>query len=250
MENIYEILKSRNIGTLNALELRQMIMYDIRNLLTESECDSLSSAIDLATVLHSKQTRRNRDGCKRTPYIEHPLRNTLRILKWGISDIDILIASVLHDVVEDCSEIYCRKYLHTYIENIMLSQKHLLDDIAEEYGERVHKIVKDVTNSVTLSTSPNKNELYVEHVKTIIHNNSDVFYVKFSDYIDNAAGLWHGSDGEFIKRQSAKYLPLIEIFQKEIENLESHKLLKLPKSSIMDMKFKLDYTSSNMMSIL
>lgn len=34
-----------------------------------------------------------------------------------------------------------------------------------------------------------------------------------------------------------------------VRNMQG-KPLKLPKSSIMDMKFKLDYTSSNMMSIL
>jgi hypothetical protein len=38
------------------------------------------------------------------PYIEHPLRNALRLIRWGAVGHPVVIASaLLHDVVEDCA---------------------------------------------------------------------------------------------------------------------------------------------------
>lgn len=250
MKELYSILNDRSIGTLNALELRQLLIYNVTGYVSSVDVEKLTNAIDLATVLHSKQTRRNRDTYLRTPYIEHPLRNTLRLVKWKMYDIDVLIASVLHDTVEDCSEIYCRKFMEKNITDINIAQEYLLKAIETEYGANVSRIVNDVTNDVELTNSPTKNDDYVKHVTSLIHNNEEAFYVKFSDYIDNAAGLWHGEDDKFIEKQATKYQPLINIFKTEISNLHARNKLKIPDSSIIDMEFKLDYTQSNMTAIL
>ena len=63
----------------------------------------VASAVNLADLAHAGQTRRYRDGQARTPYIEHPLRVTLRLARWGFDRPELLIAALLHDVVEDAS---------------------------------------------------------------------------------------------------------------------------------------------------
>lgn len=46
---------------------------------------------------HEGQTRRGSD----TPYWLHPVRVALGLMRWGVTDRDVLAAALLHDVVED-----------------------------------------------------------------------------------------------------------------------------------------------------
>lgn len=46
---------------------------------------------------HGDQTRRGSD----TPYWVHPVRVALGLMQWGVTDRDVLVAALLHDVVED-----------------------------------------------------------------------------------------------------------------------------------------------------
>jgi hypothetical protein len=63
---------------------------------------ALSKVISAASYLHLNQTRVNRKGLPRTSYIEHPLRNGLRVLRWGVTSEAVLVGLLLHDTVEDC----------------------------------------------------------------------------------------------------------------------------------------------------
>lgn len=65
--------------------------------------EKLKSAIALATTLHENQSRGARETLKRTPYIEHPLRNAIRLIRLGNAEQDVIFANVLHDTVEDGS---------------------------------------------------------------------------------------------------------------------------------------------------
>ena len=247
---ISEKLATRSIGTLNALELYMMIENEApKEKLTKDDMGKLKRAIELATVLHSKHTRKNRDSYKRTPYIEHPLRNTLRLMKWGVDDIDILVGSVLHDVVEDGSHEYCRLFLNKKIEDEILAREQLSRFINHEFGERVELIVADVTNEVNLESSANKNEDYVKHVKNSITNNPEAFLVKLSDFVDNGTGLWHGDDTDFVKKQSAKYYPMIDVFSDELKNLKSRNILPVSIRGFQDIVFKLEYTQKHFESL-
>jgi hypothetical protein len=68
-------------------------------------------ALSVAAFLHRNQTRANRKDLPRTPYIEHPLRAGLRLLRWGVTDADVIVAALLHDTLEDCDEDIVRYYL-------------------------------------------------------------------------------------------------------------------------------------------
>src|SRR5262245_39376058 len=56
----------------------------------------LEEALELAARLHRHQRR------VREPYLNHLLRVAIRIIHYyGVTDVDIIIAALLHDSVED-----------------------------------------------------------------------------------------------------------------------------------------------------
>ena len=68
---------------------------------------SIATAIALASELHGNQFRKgNRGSLSNPPYIEHPLRNTLRLIRMGVRDESVLNGSILHDTVEDGSSVF------------------------------------------------------------------------------------------------------------------------------------------------
>ena len=84
----------------------------------------LDMAIRAATYAHAKQSRKGMD----IPYIVHPY-SVMLIASQATNDEDILIACLMHDVLEDVS--------HRYPEEQMMS----------EYGIGVVEIVKGVTKN-------------------------------------------------------------------------------------------------------
>ena len=68
--------------------------------------EKIIEAVDLALSLHSDQRPRP-DG----PYIDHILRGVNRLLNLGVTDPDIIIASALHDSVEDQSSKLAEKII-------------------------------------------------------------------------------------------------------------------------------------------
>lgn len=202
-------------------------------LLTESsesgiDNDKVFSAISLASHLHAGQTRANHGNLPRTPYIEHPLRNAIRILRWGCKNQDVVLAAILHDVVEDCSPKFAKEYGYPEAaENENKARLALLNHITRECGEEVARIVLAVSNEYIpneisrLISKADKRETYFLHVKKAIHNDPNVLLVKFSDFVDNATGLYHNDiekNRERIANMARKYFPLIALFSKEIKD--------------------------------
>lgn len=245
MNKINEILTRCPLGSLNALELSRVLEDSVKTRLTSDEQTELKNAMGFAMILHSQQTRKNRNSYIKTPYIEHPLRNTIRLVRWGIYDNNVLIASLLHDVVEDSSEVYCSQFLNKDINDEALARQTLLMAIEDDFNPIVKSIVVDVTNELSLSNIHDKtikNTQYRKHVAVAIHNNPMTFLVKLSDFIDNATGLMHNLDNLFIQKNSHKYQPLIEVFNDELTNLISKKMLNLDINATQDIRFKLMYT--------
>lgn len=81
-----------------------------------------------AAAAHAGQRRKN-DG---TPYVLHPLGVAHLIASvGGVRDRDVLVAAILHDVVEDTSA--------------------TLDDVERSFGANVRDIVAEVTDDKTTS---------------------------------------------------------------------------------------------------
>ncbi len=89
--------------------------------LPESDLAALDEAIAFATAQHGDQTRPAGE-----PYLEHLLEATRVLVEAiGVTDVDLLRAAVLHDVVEDTD---CT-----------------LDEVRDRFGERTTDLVDWVT---------------------------------------------------------------------------------------------------------
>lgn len=84
---------------------------------------SLEAAIEFAMKAHQGQVR---DGETPLPYITHPLDVLANLRYTGeVTDLDMLITAVLHDVVEESGVSF--------------------DEIEKQFGVRVRELVKELT---------------------------------------------------------------------------------------------------------
>ena len=198
----------------------------------------IATAIALASELHGNQFRKGTRGTvANPPYIEHPLRNTLRIIRLGSSDQPTLIGSVLHDGVEDGSKVFAKRLGWS---NRQASDEHaaraaLSSHIESTFGVETREIVIAVTNEIPegdhrTQTVEEKHRVYVQHLRDQVLHSPKAFIVKKSDFIDNATGLYHGVgslDPTKLKNQATKYLLSVPVFQEGLNTLK----LDLPKHS-------------------
>lgn len=112
----------------------------------------LVRALHYATEQHRNQRRKDEDA---TPYINHPI-SLLHILnvEAGIEDNDILIAALLHDVIEDCSGPH---QMHIELRR---------QEIREQFGETVLSYVEAVTDDKALPKAERK-QAQVDHAAHI-----------------------------------------------------------------------------------
>lgn len=217
--------------------------------------ETLSIALEFASFLHAGQMRRNRGRHDTTPYIEHPLRVTYRLLKLGVRDQDVLNAALLHDTVEDCAKVYTSKFLGREDVGEEEARGLLLEHIKTRYSPRTAEIVHSVTNEYqptekAKAMSPEeKNRVYKEHLEVEITDRPSAALVKMSDFIDNAAGLHHNDVPGFeakVKKQATKYHPCISLFQKEISKPD----FPLPEASRARILGQLDRTEKRLSHIM
>lgn len=81
----------------------------------------LERAIYFATTKHAGQTRRN----KVMPYIVHPIEVMKTLYDWGVREVELLCAAVLHDTLEDT--------------------KTTREEIANGWGSKVLQYVEEVS---------------------------------------------------------------------------------------------------------
>jgi (p)ppGpp synthase/HD superfamily hydrolase len=220
------ILQSVRLKEMDSGALTIALLRDVRAMQRDGDVnyDNVFDALDAAAFLHLDQTRSNRKNLPRTPYIEHPLRNTLRATRWGCRDESVLVATLLHDTVEDHADQIISHYLgRNDVGSLNEHQKRelALGWVKDAFGDEVHHLVKAVSNDVDngeKKTEKEKHSSYANHVRDEIKGDAKVFLVKFSDFVDNAVGLHHNNTAEnrqSVSRRARKYFPLIEIFEAE-----------------------------------
>lgn len=102
-----------------------------------------TQSINFAAIKHRDQRRKDDH---KTPYINHPIGVANILASEGnVTDIDTLIAAILHDTVEDTDTTF--------------------EEIEDQFGSDVRKIVDEVTDDKTLEKSVRK-QLQIEHAKT------------------------------------------------------------------------------------
>lgn len=170
----------------------------------QADAELTTSAATLASFLHRKQTRFVRSNLPRVPYIEHPLRVALRLVRWGAHDAELIAAALLHDVIEDCAD----ELLAVFGQR----DESALACLRRLYGNRVAELVHRVTKPSALGITTNRT--YADTVAALADSGSLALLIKASDLKDNAGSikyqLGHGQDEKML-RLLRKYLPVVKV---------------------------------------
>lgn len=173
-------------------------------------------AVEHVQELHDGQYRQPRGNCEKPPYVEHPLRNTLRLVRWGCQDGEVLIASLLHDTVEDCA--------HRLIDqpkkkvDPVEARQGATEVLTQVYGTNVTHIVIGVSNPILPSKASHVEKVnsYVDH---IVSDDPQVQAVKTTDLYDNPGSLYHSITEAFApraRRMHTKYAMALPVFMDSI----------------------------------
>ena len=163
---------------------------------------TLNDALALAAHLH-RDDRRTRE-----PYLNHPLRTAIRIIcYYRVRDVDVLVAALLHDAVEDHPDLLAG--LGAAGEGDLTEAA--LAALAGRYTPRVAELVRAVTNPAH-EPGRDRFEQYREHVAESLEDNPWARVIKVSDYTDNGVGLIHTDPSRHV-RLATKYAPLVPVFR-------------------------------------
>lgn len=252
--SMFEKIRKMPLKNLDSAGLAIALQESVRAYPEHFDFDKVYKAIAAATYLHVKQTRANRGNLPRTPYIEHPLRNAIRLVRWGCLSQDIIIATILHDTVEDGAVRICRDEYGLDVKTLTESEMRAraFQYIESEFGEEVCRLVAGVTNGLFAGneTKEEKRIIYANHVRKVIAD-PDIFLVKFSDFVDNAAGLYHNdikANEEKVIHLAAKYLPVVDIFEAQFE--KSIHDLKISNAARVDFRKHLRDTRTRLVAIM
>lgn len=140
-------------------------------------------AIDFAAHKHRDQRRKSGD----IPYINHPI-NVARLLAevGGVDDLDILIAAVLHDTIEDTAT--------------------TREELKEAFGPTVLGLVEEVTDDKSLPKAQRK-RLQIEHAP---HLSPGAALIKLADKIANVNDIGHAPPADWPLHRIREYLDWAE----------------------------------------
>ncbi|MFG1608883.1 HD domain-containing protein [Actinoplanes sp. NPDC049265] len=163
----------------------------------DREC--LVEALELATRLHAGDRR------VREPYLNHLLRVAIRIIRYyGIRDVDVIAAALLHDAVEDHpAEL---SGLAADLGHAALTEAAVAE-LARRFNPRVAELVRSVTNP-EYDPDRDKNEQYRMHVAESLDRDPWARVIKVSDFTDNGVGVVHTTADKAV-RSARKYRPLV-----------------------------------------
>lgn len=174
----------------------------------------LTHAIEDAVEAHREQHRTDHRGV-RQPYVLHPLRNTCRLLMFGVTDLDLLVASLFHDTVEDVPEALVAALTGRY-------ELSPVDALRAEYSDLVADTVARVTNPAEHARLPRvaRNDAYISHIVAEVLTDVRALLVKVADFLDNACGLrlLMATNLPMAKRLAAKYQPMVPLLDDALQN--------------------------------
>jgi guanosine-3',5'-bis(diphosphate) 3'-pyrophosphohydrolase len=133
---------------------------------TEPPHHRIAESVVFAMHKHANQTRK--DG---RPYIVHPLR-VAELLRstGGITDTDVILAGILHDLIEDTD---CE-----------------WQTIEQRFGKRVADLVSELSGDMRLP----KKERRIEQIERVRTGSAEAKAVKLADRLDNLNDMVGFSD--------------------------------------------------------
>jgi hypothetical protein len=194
--------------------LRQRFALEISRF-PDAARERLEEALALAAHLH------RRDRRTREPYLNHLLRSAIRVMHhYRVDDVDVIVATLLHDAVEDHPEELARGRTAGATKGagtrtVAAATTAALEGLAERFGPRVASLVHAVTNP-EWDPGRDSHEQYRDHVAHSLAGNPWARVIKVSDFTDNGVGLIHTSPGPRLRRLASKYRPLVPILRELI----------------------------------
>lgn len=184
--------------------------------------NSVLEALKQATRWHKNQTRFTGVNQPREPYINHPMRNMIRAFQWGVVEVDLLVAILLHDVLEDCAHRVLGEKKDETIEGDKAQRARACAVIQEKFSAYVADLVVSVTNPIvsTRASREEKRKSYLNHLSNTL-TDPEVFIVKLADFVDNAGSLDRSFDKNKVamfKHLWTKYDQAWDVFSEELEN--------------------------------
>jgi (p)ppGpp synthase/HD superfamily hydrolase len=177
--------------------LRERFLLEVQSFPPE-ERERLIAALGLASALHVDDRR------VREPYVNHLLRVAIRIIRYyGVRDLDVLTAALLHDAVEDHPAELAGRTGGTHAE----LTEGALAELARRFGQRTAALVRSVTNP-EYDPDRDKHEQYRTHVAESLDRDPWARIIKISDFTDNGVGVVHTTQDKAL-RAATKYRPLV-----------------------------------------
>lgn len=168
------------------------------------DVERISDALVVADLAHAGARWGN------LPYISHPIAVAANVMDvFGErAHPDVVVAAVLHDVVEDAPDFISR--LQVPVMNPDVDRGIVpLAVIANMFGDDVASIVDAVSNDADADV-----DAYVVAVDSAVTSSFGAFAVKFADFVSNAGGLCSGSvKPARAKRLGAKYARVIPSYR-------------------------------------
>lgn len=129
----------------------------------------LPEALAYAANLHREQTRK----ASNAPYTAHLLTVAATVLEYGATE-DTAIAALLHDALEDQAH--------------RLEPGELAQDIRKRFGQRVHDLVVELTETEANPKPPwrERKEAYLKHLK---HASPEAQLIAGADKLHNLNSL-------------------------------------------------------------
>jgi len=136
---------------------RKAFIELLQHKMSPTNIRSVMRAYTLAKYGHREQSRD--DG---TRYFEHPKRVAILLIKAGIYDHEMIIAALLHDIIED-----------SFILDVQI--------IKDTFGERVLKLIKALTK--------NNGENFIDYIQRLKNSGTSAQLIKLADRADNIGDL-------------------------------------------------------------
>jgi len=177
--------------------LRDRLLLELEDFPPDDRAQ-VTEALDLAAELHAEDRR------ILEPYLNHLLRVAIRIIRYyGVRDVDVLTAALLHDAVEDHpAELGLRaEGTHTELTEAAIAE------LARRFNPRVAELVRSVTNP-EYDPQRDRHEQYREHVAASLERDPWARVLKVSDFTDNGVGVVHTTPDK-ARSSATKYRPLV-----------------------------------------
>ena len=216
--------------------IKQEFINLVKEEYNQNDQKKIFKAYDLMVSAHHDQPDRY-DGI---PYTDHPTYVAYKVQKVLIKpDADLIIAALLHDIVEDQNV----KLIKNASSNEVTNRGEALKFLETQFGKTVSRIVAGLTNPILPDTLTPEEKLaiYTHHVQEAIQD-PNVALVKLFDYVANSLHLNKVNNLERRNHFKNKYIPLKKMYLKRFSqlnnfpNVDPHKI-----SPILDRISQLSY---------